>query len=196
MNETIVYAASEQTAWATALGGLSAALTGLVAIFALIAATNDSRKRTRPVVVAELRSHPDPRAIGWLILAVRNVGATTARDLTVTFTPALTTSEKNPRLVEFLKQRYDETIPSLGPGQELVNTVQMDAKDPAESDIPPDVTVEVTYRRSAFRSYHEVYPLRAAVLLAHTRVTITSPGKSIKASIDSLTGVMSSWKDA
>ena len=58
--------------WA-AVGGLSAAITGLVAIWALLHAARDSRDRSRPVMVAEYRI--PPYSTFALLFVVRNAGA-------------------------------------------------------------------------------------------------------------------------
>ena len=157
--------------WA-AVGGLSAAITGVVAIWALVHAARDSRDRSRPVVVAEYRVPENPHK--RLEFVVRNAGASVARDIEVTFDPPLEPIQPGQAIRPFLVERYKDRVPNLGPGQELTNSVHADLEDEGESDLPLDVTVTVTYRRSWMRRYKDRYRLVTSVYAQHTYATSTN----------------------
>ncbi|MFE5291400.1 hypothetical protein ACFQ8T_04410 [Isoptericola sp. NPDC056618] len=153
----------------TAVGGLAAAVTGIVAIRTLVHAANDSRERSRPVIVAEYRI-PE-RAYKRMDLVVRNAGPSVARDIDVTFDPSLGTlplMKSGPELREAIVVRYGRRIDSLGPGHELTNIVSVDLAAQGESDLPLDVTVTVSYRRSRRRRYEEKYRLDAVMYAQHS----------------------------
>lgn len=154
-----------------AVGGLSAAITGVVAIWALVHAARDSRERSRPVVVAEYRVPENPHK--RLEFVVRNAGASVARDISVTFDPPLEPVEPGQKIRPFIVERYRQTVPNLGPGQELTNSIHADTSDAAESDLPLDVTVTVTYKRGWFRRYRDRYRLVTEVYAQHTYATST-----------------------
>ncbi|KZM34531.1 hypothetical protein [Oerskovia enterophila] len=166
-----------------AVGGLSAAITGVVAIWALIHAARDSRERSRPVVVAEYRVPEN--AHKRLEFVVRNAGASVARDIEVKFDPPLEPVQPGQAIRPFLVKRYSERITNLGPGQELTNSIHADLEDPGESDLPLDVTVKVSYRRSWLRRYKDSYRLVTGVYAQHTYATST----------DSILGRLTQIKD-
>ncbi len=174
----------------TAVGGLSAAITGLVAIWALAHAARDSRERSRPVVVAEYRV-PE-HAFRRLEFVVRNVGVSVARDIDVEFDPPLEPVESGQKIRPFLVKRYSRRIPALGPGQELSNSVHFNDEDQSQSDLPFDVTVKVSYRRSRLRRYEDSYRLLAEVYAQHTYSTSSDsvPGrlKQIKDELAKISG--------
>lgn len=168
--------------WA-AVGGLSAAITGVVAIWALVHAARDSRERSRPVMVAEYRVPENPHKV--LDFVVRNAGASVARDIEVTFDPPLEPIGPKQATRPFLVKRYSEKISNLGPGQELTNVVHADLEAPDESDLPLDVTVTITYKRGRLRRYKDEYRLVVEVYAQHT----------FRTSTDSVLGRLTQIKD-
>jgi len=160
------HAAGVAVDW-TAVGGISTAATGLVAIWALKASRDDSRERTRPVVIAEYRLP----AYAWkrVDFVVRNVGGSVARDITVTFNPPLDPPTPNQDMRQFVIDRYAVPITTLGPGQELSNVVWVNyPHDPEKDDMPADVVVKIRYRRSRRRWYEDEFRLQTGVFLSHT----------------------------
>ncbi|MFJ1510941.1 hypothetical protein [Cellulosimicrobium funkei] len=171
----------------TAVGGISTAATAVVAIWAIAAAKNDSRDRSRPVVVAEYRVPPHGHFA--LIFVVRNAGASVARDITVTFDPELGTPTDGQKIRPFLIERYEDPIPVLAPGQELTNSVHVDDKSQYETDLPFEVTVRIRYRRSRWRWYEDEYPLKSAVHTKETRLESSgSPAGQLKSIREALEG--------
>lgn len=154
--------------WA-AVGGLAAALTGVVAIWALVHAARDSRERSRPFVLAEYRIPAN--AYKRLDFVIRNAGASVARDLEVRFEPSLEPTTNDRSMRTYLIKRYMTRIPSLGPGQELSNVVLVDDEDPLGNDIPSDVVVTVSYTRGWFRRYRDQFRLLTDVYTNHTYAT-------------------------
>src|SRR5699024_10626741 len=123
-------------------------LASLVAIATLIFFSRDSAARARPYVIAEARI-PKFSKFGY-VLAIRNAGQTPARDLQVTFDPPLgpySEAEQGGRSTCFIEERYKGTIDTLGPGQELTNSVVIDPGEGKVSPFPLDVSVTVKYRR-------------------------------------------------
>jgi len=160
-------------------------VTGLVAIWALMAAKNDSRERSRPVIVAEYRV--PPYAYFALEFVVRNAGPSVARDIEVTFDPDLGTPLPEQKIRQYMIDRYSAPLPFLGPGQELSNMVHVDQRDQTSTDVPFEVTVKVRYRRSRWRWYEEEYLLKTAVYTSHTYQTSSdSPDGYLKAMRDAL----------
>lgn len=156
----------------TGVSGVAAALTGLVAIWTLAHAARDSRERTRPVMVAEYRVPENAdRALEFV---VRNAGASVARDIEVSFDPQLEPVQPNQAIRPYLIKRYAKRIANLGPGQELTNIFFADTSDPAKSDLPLQLKVTVTYKRSWFLRYKDTYQLDTEVYAHHTYVTSTN----------------------
>lgn len=156
--------------WA-AVGGLSAAITGVVAIGALVHAARDSRERSRPVMVAEYRVPENPYK--RLYLVIRNAGASVARDIQVTFDPEMVPTTNSESTQPFIAKRYKNRIPSLGPGQELTNVVVIDDKDESKSDLPWDLTISISYKRGWVRRYRDEYRLLTETYTTHTYSTST-----------------------
>jgi hypothetical protein len=154
----------------TAVGGMAAAITGLVAIWTLAAARSDSRERTRPVVVAEYRI-PARAVTKRLDLVIRNAGVSVARDVEVRFDPPLGSRPGDDLIRTSIRDRYKDRIAVLAPGQELTNVVEVDVNDPEASDVPVEMTVSVSYLRSRWRRYRDSYLLSAHVMAQHTYVT-------------------------
>ncbi|NMF29608.1 hypothetical protein [Cellulosimicrobium aquatile] len=144
----------------TAVGGIATAATAVVAIWAIAAAKNDSRDRSRPVMVAEYRTFPF--AYQALEFVIRNAGASVARDVAVTFDPPLEPGGYFAR--SYMIRRYAEQIAVVAPGQELVNAVRVVEQPGKPMDLPEDLTVTIRYRRSRWRRYEDVYRLRMSVM--------------------------------
>ncbi|QZQ54444.1 hypothetical protein KZI27_14150 [Curtobacterium sp. TC1] len=131
---------------------MTAILTAIVAIVTIVRTGMDSRRRSQPSVIAELRPAQDSDTV--IDFIVRNVGPTVARDLTVSFDPAITLPEA--RRLESLAtttliRRYSRPIPNLAPGQEMSNTYWIGVDGGSNKRVngeptPERVTVTVRYR--------------------------------------------------
>jgi hypothetical protein len=133
------------------VGAIAAVVTGIVAIWSLASATRDSRRRTQPNVIAEIRRAPDSDTSFDFVL--RNAGPTVARDIIVTFDPDIVIPEDRQHeslATEWLIKRYRRPIPMLAPGQELSNTywlgVAKGDKRVNGEPTPDNVSVSVRYR--------------------------------------------------
>ncbi|GMA31587.1 hypothetical protein [Litorihabitans aurantiacus] len=169
----------EISAWAldwNAVGAIAGASAAVAAVWALFSAARDSRERSRPDVIVEYRI--PPAGHDALLFVVRNVGVTAARNVRLTFDPSIAVVGAGQPVRAFVRDRYSEPIPVLGPGQELTNAVHYDADDPENTDLPEDLRVSVVYngypslilRRSKYESEFE---LKAAVYGKHTYVKST-----------------------
>jgi hypothetical protein len=104
------------------ISAIAAVATGVIAIVTLIRAGSDSRKRSQPMVLAELRPAKDSDSV--IDLVVRNAGTTVARNVKVTFDPVIEVPAERahePLVTPSLVQRYATEIPTLAPAQELSN---------------------------------------------------------------------------
>ena len=109
------------SAWAAAVSVLAAVVTAAIVIWALASSASDSGARTRPTLLAELEKGPDGSSV--ILFVVRNVGPTSAEDVSVSFEPDLPVpgDDVRPTHLSYAARRYADAIPSLGPGQALSN---------------------------------------------------------------------------
>lgn len=165
----------------SAIGNIAVVITCVIAALALWSSSRDSRARVRPYVVAEYRV---PDSAFALIFVVRNAGQSVARDVEVSFSPEIGDPVAQELATRgMLKTRYGRRISYLAPGQELVNAIKQNLKDPDDSDLPLDVTVTVTYRRDWLRRYKESFRLESEVYAQHT---YTEKSDSPKASLKTI----------
>jgi hypothetical protein len=132
----------------SAIAALAAAI---IAVMTLIRTRSDSRRRSQPSVIAEIRPAKGSHTV--IDFIVRNTGPTTARDVTVSFDPPITIPEerKGETLVtSFLIRRYSVPIPTVAPGQELTNSfwvgVRKGNQIANDEPTPDQFTVSVKYR--------------------------------------------------
>ena len=126
------------TAIGTAAMAIAVIVTAFYAGSTLKGAKNDSRERTRPIIAADLRR--EPLSHGAILLVLKNLGASVAKDVTVTFdreTPedigALPASD----LWKWIFERYSKTITTWAPGWTISNVIRV-GEDPL---LPVAVTV-------------------------------------------------------
>lgn len=173
-----------------ALSALATVATALVAIVALAHTARDSRERTRPVVLAEFRKEEHSSTV--IDLVVRNAGQSVARDVVVKFDPEpVLPDDGGVYLTKWLLKRYHQTIPTLAPGQELTNIwFSMDAAEVNEEPTADQVRVTISYRRSRFRRYSEVFPLDVDLIrmMTFAEDSTSIPGRmtSIAKSLEAL----------
>ncbi|OJX98438.1 MAG: hypothetical protein BGO96_04565 [Micrococcales bacterium 73-15] len=120
-------------------------------------------------MVAEYRV--EPRVHKVLTFVVRNVGPTAAKDVRVVFEPPIEEASASQALRQFVRDRYAEEIPTLGPGQELTNLVYYDSEDPEKTDLPDDLKVTISFKGYRRRRYSSEFRLRASVYKHHTYQT-------------------------
>lgn len=169
--------------WAVANGaGLSAtaaAITAIIAVVTLIRASNDSRARTRPIVMAAFESEPHADRDAYA-LVVRNVGPTSARDLSVSFEPALVAapvlygSNAPETYLRYIVERFLKPIPVLAPGQVIrpLWACFVASSEGRQNEIktPDDVIVTIRYRGSSRKMYEDVYPLLALTITRNVSI--------------------------
>lgn len=176
------------SAWAAAVSALAAVVTAAIAIWALASSASDSRARTRPTLLAQFEKGPDGSSV--ILFVVRNVGPTSAEDVSVSFEPDLPLpgDDVRPTLLSYAARRYADAIPSLGPGQALSNIWRTSSDDESDAGTPPwDVTVTVQYKgRKARPIFNDVFAISAKPLSLETYVG--SSDDSVKGRIKGLAG--------
>ena len=138
---------------AAAVSATAAVVTAFIAVLAIRATASDSRRRTRPYVIVDLRPDQDHPS-GTMDLIIENVGQSAARDLVIEFLPPLAISDdKSENLLWWVGERYKAPVPLLAPGQQLTNTWRIAHSRPEdEGKIGPVVTsAQVSYRGAGRR---------------------------------------------
>lgn len=148
--------------WTTERAGVAIASGALVtAVPSLISARRDRKERDRPMVALELRLGPaDTRS---LVLVMRNYGPTIAHNVSVKFTPDLPDAGPN-SMIEAVKRRYANPIPTLTPGQELSQVWGHFGEGTLTEGVPMRVTATVTSFGSRTKPYTDDFVLAADVL--------------------------------
>lgn len=144
--------------------GITAVVTGLVAIATLRALRRDSRDRSRPVVVAELL--PIVLSHGTSELVIQNVGQGVAKNVAVAFDPPIT--EDIGQMAAYLARRYGRVIPTMGPGRRLTNIYAHQRDGELDEPVPTDLTVTVNYQDPRGRKYEDRYDLTVDILRDQT----------------------------
>ncbi len=173
-----------------ALAGLAAVGTGVIAVIALRSTALDSRERSRPTMLAELRLALESDTT--LDLVVRNAGPSAAHDVSVSFLPALTEpASGGPYVIGTLIRRYAKPIPVIAPGQELRNiwwtghvTPESGSKLVNAEPTPDEVTILIRYRGRSGRRYEDRYDLVVDTMLATTHSVSSTSLKGRLKTID------------
>jgi hypothetical protein len=156
---------------AASVSALAAIVTALIAAYSLLGSRQDSRDRTRPVIVARLRR--ESLADGSIVLQVKNFGATSARDVHVSFDPPTADPAALPEEDKWrwIGLRYAKPIPNWPPGMSLGNTVRFghEAVDP--------FTVKVAYKALDGRRYHDHFYLDPQVHQKETHSQLSTDGQ-------------------
>lgn len=157
--------AEPSTMW-TGLGSAATLVTAVVAIWTLIALRTDSRDRTRPMMVAELK----PSVLtSNAELHITNAGQSVATNLKVEFDPPLPVlkgAEAEGKTTPYLQRRYDRVIPTFTPGMVMDNLYQ-EAEDPDEP-VPDEFTITFHYNDTRGREYTDRYFLTLETLKNQT----------------------------
>lgn len=161
------YSPDQLNAFWAGVTGVSALVTGAVAILTLRSIKQDSIDRTRPVIAIEVL--PVVLSHGTCELVVQNVGQSVAKNVSVTFDPAIT--EDMGQMAAFLARRYSRTIPTMAPGRRLTNIYAHwvgDGSDNLDEDVPKDFTAKARYVDSHGRGYEDSYDLSLQTLRNQT----------------------------
>lgn len=168
-------------------GGLAAIVTGLFAIWGVVQTARDSREKSQPTVLVELRF--DENVFRVMNLVVRNLGPTVARDVQLRFDPPLPTPEdpkSDPSAM--IAERYKDPIETLVPGQALSNTWYLveGYDDDAHNRwaIGEDTyTAHVSFRGRGRRRIEEKFVLNSRVLRLENTVRSSN---SMQGRVDSI----------
>ena len=161
--------AASLSAIAAGISTLAVIVTAVVAVYALRGSRQDSRERTRPVVVASLQR--EPLVHGTLNLVLRNYGASAARNLHVHFDPPLPDPSSLPDsdMRKWIAHRYARPVAIFPPATSLSNVYRA-----GYDDVAP-LTVKVAYTSGEGRTYHDHFELNPDVLMKGSEAT---PGDS------------------
>jgi len=192
--------------WTTGRAATLAA--GIGATSAVVAAFNvrrtlrqsrrDSKARSRPLVVAELRDHPYADATQLLI--VRNYGQSVARNVFVTFEPPIPDPEDpSESVTPFLKRRYAKPIAVVAPGVELDNIYfsgrHGDRGAWINAEPKPDETVvTIAYEDDNGNRYSDDFPIDVHLIRNRTyTVSSNDPveqGKRLVKAVETIAKIM------
>lgn len=186
------------------VSALAAITTACIAVLTLIRASADSRKRSQPSVIAEVRPAPGSHSV--IDFVVTNTGPTVAREVSVSFDPPISIPEDRkdePLVVSYLIQRYSVPIPTIAPGQELSNSYwvgeQRGARIENSEPTPERVRVTVRYRGIGRRWLSESFVLAVDTITLNTWAeshSTSSVENRLKSVADSLKAIASVMKSA
>ncbi|WP_256841706.1 hypothetical protein [Ornithinimicrobium cryptoxanthini] len=151
------------TALATAAMAVAIIITAFYARDTLQATRDDSRARTRPVIVAELRR--ESLSKGTTLLVLRNLGQSVAANVSVTFHPeppkdVASLSQDN--MWKWIYERYANPVTTWAPGWTANNVIR------AGHDDLEAITVKVKYEGPDETKYEDSYDLHPDHVLKHT----------------------------
>lgn len=164
------YSPDQLAAFWAGVTGVTAIIAGAVAIATLRAIKQDSRDRSRPVVIADLL--PVVLSRGTSELVVQNVGQSVAKNVRVRFSPPIT--DDMGVLAGYVARRYRSAIPTLGPGRRLTNIYGHwtgNGGNALTESVPMEVSVDISYEDSHSRSYRDEYHLSMHTLRNQTTST-------------------------
>lgn len=162
--------AAAVTAVGTVVMAVAIVVTAWYARGTLSATRSDSRERTRPVIVAELRR--ELLAQGTTLIVLRNLGASVARNVTVTFVPPPPENFRDlpaDNMMKWIYERYANPITTWAPGWTVSNVIRSghDALNP--------ITVTATYEGPDGTRYVDAYELHPDHVLKETE---SNPSKT------------------
>jgi hypothetical protein len=150
-------------------------VTAIYAGATLRATREDSRARTRPVMVAELV--PEPLSHGTTLLRIRNAGASVASEVETTFDPAPPADVDalpDSDMWKWLYQRYRKPVPTWAPGWTLSNVIRA-GHDPLDA-----LSVTLSYQGSDGHHYSDVYILHPDHVMKATSSTPSKATDTVK----------------
>ncbi len=161
--DALIAIAGVVTALGTVAMAIAVVVTAVIAARTLRAARDDSRARSRPTIVAELRR--ELLAQGTILLVLRNLGSTVASNVRVSFDPgpasdidALADSD----MWKWVFQRYSSAITTWAPGWTLSNVIRT-----GDDPLPP-LSVTVEYDGPDGTHYGDVFLLHPDHILKET----------------------------
>lgn len=173
----VAAAAGVVTAVFTAAMAVAIVVTAVYAKRTLMATKDDSRARTRPVLVAylerEILSH------GVILLMIKNFGSSVAVDVQVAFDPPAPSIEEvatlpDSDMAKWLYQRFEEAVPMWAPGWSTSNVVRA-----GQGPLEP-FTVVLSYVGADGTPYVERFPLHPEHILKETTSTPSKTDNPIK----------------
>lgn len=177
---------------ATALAGIAAIVTAVVAVATLAKAWLDGEDRKRPYIIVEYQL-PEYISNG-MFLVVRNGGLTAARELTVTFDKPFEDSRDVSDLKGYIARRYEKPIAALGPGQALTSVVLVSKDNPDESDVPAELRATVVYKSPWWRrKYSDTFQLQRTI---YTQQTSLESPRSLPGRLESVASALNSVADS
>jgi len=178
------------------IGAVAGVAAAVIAIWGIVKATRDNRARSQPAMSVELRLAEDSDST--VDLVVRNIGPTTARDVTITFDPPIVIPPTGgPYSAPAIVQRYRDPIPAIAPGVELRNIWWAGRPGSGNKMIngeptPDNFTVSVSYRGLGKGTLSDEFPLRVEVMTLTTySVSSTSLKGMVKLMTQSLSKIAS-----
>lgn len=197
-------AGSSPPAWVTAAAAVVAATAGVVAAIngsrTLRRAREDSRAKSRPMMIAELE--PVPYASGTMKLVVRNAGPTVARDVKVAFDPPIEAPETSESVVPYLVRRYSKLIPTVAPGTRFENTYYIGRPQHGRlvniEPTPDQVTVHISSMAPDGRRYNEAFPLDVHFIEQSTYTESSADpaviAKNVRDSVKEISTTLERWR--
>lgn len=166
------------TALGTVIMAVAIVVTAFYAKGTLAAAKADSRARTRPVVVAELRR--ELLARGTTLLVMRNVGASIARNVEVSFDPPAPSRSELESMpmsenMKWVYQRFAQPITTWAPGWTISNVV----RSGDQSTFEP-MTVTIQYEGPDETHYEDSYALLPDHILNETEAGPSRTAEPVK----------------
>ena len=167
-------------AFAAGASALAAIVTAIVAVRSLVGTRRDSRDRTRPVIVAQLKRAP--LSHGTLDLILSNYGSTSAEHVQVGFDPPLPDPSNLPPsdMRQWIALRYSKTFNQWPPGMTLSNVYR------AGHDAVEAVTVSVRYQGQDGTQYRDDFELDPDALIKETQASPSSTTPAEKRVIGAL----------
>lgn len=151
MSEIPTFLGLDSTAW-TAITAIATAALVLVGGLTIISAAVDSRAKSRPYVVAELKVRRHGNGLG---LSITNYGASAAKNVRVKLPESFDEvddddpyhSNGTAVFMRMLRKKYSNVIPIIGPGQSENNIWMQRAEliDSKELSPRPTDTVTISY---------------------------------------------------
>ncbi|UQU65183.1 hypothetical protein COUCH_02200 [Couchioplanes caeruleus] len=163
------------TAVGTAVMAVAIIYTAVVAVRTFEASKSDSRAKARPVIIAELKR--ELLSHGTIMLVLRNLGASVASNVRVTFDP------KPPEdlsqlgsadMFKWIYERYARPITTWAPGWSLSNVIRA-----GQDELLP-VNVTISYQGPDGTSYSDSYSLHPDHILKDTMSTPSKTDDPIK----------------
>ncbi|MBC7302706.1 MAG: hypothetical protein H5T78_17395 [Nocardia sp.] len=167
--------AAPSTIWA-GLGSAATLATAAIAIGTLLALKQDSRDRSRPMMMAQLQ--PAVLNVEHSELRVTNAGPSVAKNVRAEFDPALPVLDEAThadRNAFYLQRRYSKVIPTITPGMVLWNLYRK-AEEP-EEPLPSSFGITFTYEDMHGRTYVDRYDLTLETLMDETNVRPATKGE-------------------